>query len=218
MPVLSFVVLCLGQTGSAIPAGLGGIEGKVVDDQSGLPLAGARIMAEPDAAADGGKPFQTATDETGSFLLKELPPGPYVVAASKEQDYYPNTDAAAFAADLTALPRVLVRGGAVVHGVGIRLQKGGRLLGTILDYTTGEPVIASRILLSRADNPKLWISTGPDTHGNFAFVIPCQDFLMAVSAPGYSTWNLNRNQPTGPSVLRLKPESTEKLIIRLERE
>ena len=73
-------------------------------------------------APAAGKLTHTMADDNGKFFLP-LAPGPYVIAGSKEQDLYPNTDNAALAVALNALPKVLVVEGQPIRSVILRLEK-----------------------------------------------------------------------------------------------
>jgi hypothetical protein len=70
-----------------------------------------------------------------------------------------------FALDLDALPRVRVEEGKVIADVTVQLTKGGKLVGSISDFLNGQPLPDSRIRLSRIDDPRLFVSTGPDEAG-----------------------------------------------------
>jgi hypothetical protein len=139
--VLTLMALVVGLVGGwqseqPIRPGFGAVAGRVVDVQSGKPIAEAEVMAERDDTPGPGKIPHISADNAGNFFLTDLPPGTYVIAASKEQDNYPNTDSAAFAADLAALPRVSVREGQVTRGIKASLEKGGKMVGMIFDSQT----------------------------------------------------------------------------------
>jgi hypothetical protein len=197
--------------------GLGAVEGRVVDTQTERPVPGARVILEPDDAPASGKLMSVLSDAQGNFYANDVSPGKYVVPAAKEDENYPNADHAAFAADLTALPRVLVREGEVTRGVVIRMEKGGKLLGLVLDAQTRQPMVASRIRLTRIDDPRLWIEAGPDETGHFQFVVPTRPFRLVVSAPGYRTWNFRGGGEGQSEVLLLKPESIQNVPVMLEK-
>jgi len=223
MLVITFVSL-LGvfsvawQSDQTIQPGFGAVAGRVIDVKSGKPIAEAEVMAERDDAVGSGKVPHTITDSMGSFFLTDLPPGMSIIAASKEQDNYPDTDNAAFAAKLATLPKVSVQEGAVTRGIVVSLEKGGKLVGMILDSQTREPVRGSHIRLSRADNPKLWLRTGPDLKGRFELVIPSRPFHLEVSASGYRPWVFAGSSLNHEETLLVRPEVTKELVIELEKE
>jgi len=196
-----------------LPPSFGVVQGRVVDEL-GKPLAGARVYAEPVDVRDSptGKLHFVMTKDDGDFTLEQVAPGMNVICASKEEAFYPDTGAAALATDLTALPRVRVKEGGLTPGVTVVLTKGGKLTGSILNSLNGEPVKNSRIRLSRSDDPRLYISTGPDEQARFQFVVPSKAFRLQVTAPGYKTWNSDDH---GAAIL-VQPESTKELSIRLQ--
>lgn len=223
--VLLALFLCVGELGIAgkqNPIGIGGVgtvEGRVIDWSTGDPVPNARVVVEPDEVESGGgsKVRSAATNGVGAFSF-EVSPGAYVIAASKPQDYYPDTDAAAFASHLEALPKISIREGQTISNIVARIEKGARLIGTIYDKRTGQPIVESRIRLSRVDNPKLWIETGPDIHGYFELVIPARPFKMEVSASGYKKWIFQGQSFTGlGGVLQVKPKTIFELPVALER-
>jgi hypothetical protein len=216
LPVVIVVLGHAAQSAQSVPSGLGSVEGQVVDASTGVPIAKATVIAEPDDPPAAGKLAHALADDGGRFLL-DLAPGSYVIAGSKEQDFYPNTDNAALAVDLNALPKVLVGEGRPVRGVILRLEKGAKLKGSIVSSRTHEPVITSRILLTRADNTKLWMSTGPDLHGRFELTIPICPFKLQVTAPGYRPWIFREPDPNREfEVLQLSQESTKEMPIQMD--
>jgi hypothetical protein len=218
LPALALLVVLAAlsvalQSDQTIPAGFGAVAGEVIDARTRKPIADATVVAERDDIEGSSKVPHATTDEEGKFFLSEVPPGRYVMAASKEQDYYPDIDNAAFAVDLAALPKVSVRAGQVTGGVVVPVEKGGKLLGVIQDSRTRAPVVSALIRVSRVDNPKLWLRTGPDIHGHFELVIPDCPFNLEVTAAGYRRWTFDQK---GREVLQVKPETTKELLILLE--
>jgi Carboxypeptidase regulatory-like domain len=195
-----------------VPSSFGAVQGRVIDEL-GKPLADARVYAESVDGRDAtGKLRFVTTKEDGDFMLEQVAPGMNVICASKEEAFYPDTGAAALATDLSALPRVQVQEGKLTRGVTVRLTKGGKLIGSILDSINSEPVKNSRIRLSRTDDPSLYISTGPDEEARFEFVVPSKTFRLQVTALGYKAWNSDDH---GGAIL-VQPEFTKEFTIRLE--
>ena len=193
----------------SIPAGFGAVQGRVLDEL-GKTLSGARVYADPVNVKDApiGKVRFVTTSEEGDFILEQVVPGVNVICAAKEEAFYPDTGAAALATDPAALPRVRVEEGKLTPSVTVRLTKGGKLMGSILDSVNGQPVKDARIRLSRGDDPRLYISTGPDEQARFEFVVPSKPFRFTVEAKGYKPWRTD-------GLLILKPEETRSLSIRL---
>jgi len=203
--------------GVAVPGiaqGFGAVQGKVVNEL-GKPLPGAKVFADPVDVKNVpiGKLRFTTTNDDGDFTLEHVVPGVNLVCAAKEEAFYPDTCAAALATDLSALPRVRIEDGKLTRGVKVRLSKGGKLRGRILDSRTGQPLKNSRIHLSRSNDPRLYISAGPDEKARFEFVIPSKPFRVEVSASGYKTWNSDHH---GGAIL-VQAESTKEITIRLQR-
>jgi 5-hydroxyisourate hydrolase-like protein (transthyretin family) len=196
------------------PSGYGAVRGKVVDEL-GKPLSGVKVYAEPVKAEDAltGKLLFVTTNENGDFTLEQVVTGENVICASKEEAFYPDTGAAVLATDVSALPRVHVEEGKVTPSVTVRISKGGKLIGSILDSLSGQPVKDSRIRLTRGDDPRLYMSTGPDEQARFEFVVPSKPFRLEVTASGYKTW---RSDDHGGPILA-EPESTKEFSIRLQR-
>lgn len=203
--------------GQTLSSESGSVEGKVIDERTEQPIANATVTAWPEQGS-AAKLINALTDGRGKFVLEGLPTGRCEIAAAKEQDWYPDTGDAALGHGFGSLPKVLIHVGKIVHDVMIRLEKGGRVVGTVLDAQTHEPVVNSQLRLSRADKPKLWTSIDPDERGYFQIVVPSADLQLEVSAPGYRKWILAEAQPNGRNVLRVSQESTERLSIQLERE
>ncbi|SRR5229473_3059954 len=194
--------------------GYGAVQGRVVDELGKL-LPGAKVYAEPVKVegAPSGKLLFVTTNENGEFTLAQVVPGENVICASKEEAFYPDTGAAALTTDLRALPRVRVEEGKVTPSITVRITKGGKLIGSILDSLNGQPVKDSRIRLTRGDDPRLYISTGPDEQARFEFVVPSKPFRLEVTANGYKTW---RSDDRGGLILA-EPGATKEYSIRLQK-
>ena len=199
--------------------GFGAVAGQVIDSRSKQPVADATVLAERDDVDGADKIPHATTDEGGRFFMNDVPPGQYVIAASKEQDNYPNADSRALAADLAVLPKISVREGETTSAITVPVEKGGRLRGVIMDSQTRAPVVQSIIRLTRADNTRLWLRTGPDINGHFQFVVPARPFFLEVSAIGYGLWTFQGNLGReGKGALQVAAESTKELTIVLEKQ
>lgn len=220
---VGLIVLLLGTfeyaPATQAPSALGTVKGKVIDSDTQQPVTGARVEAESEEGSVGNWPPNTTTDARGEFVLKRLPPGTYVLAASKEVDFYPDSDTAAFESGVITLPHVSIHEGEVVRDVVIAIKKGGRLVGAIRDAHTGAPIINSSIRLARADNSKLWISIGPDSRGIFNIAIPAAvKFAVEVSAPKYHKWTSSDSRPNGFDMVEAGTEATTRLTVLLTKD
>ncbi|HEY6766412.1 MAG TPA: carboxypeptidase-like regulatory domain-containing protein [Candidatus Sulfotelmatobacter sp.] len=205
------------QSEERISPGFGAVAGQVVDSRTRQPVAEATVVAERDDIEGADKIPHATTDAEGKFFITDVIPGRYVIAASKEQDNYPDADSAAFAADLAALPKVSVREGEVTRAITVPIEKGGKLRGVVIDSQTHAPVVQSLIRLTRVDNTKLWLRTGPDINGHFQLVVPARPFYLEVSATDYRSWTFAGNG-RGKEPLQVEPEATRELTVLLEKE
>jgi hypothetical protein len=196
-------------------SGYGSVQGRVVDEL-GKSVSGAKVYAEPVNAegAPTGKLLFVTTNQNGDFTLEQVQSGENVICASKEEAFYPDTGAAALTTDLNAAPRVRVEEDKLTSGIIVQITKGGKLVGSILDSLSGQPVKNSRIRLTRGDDPRLYISTGPDEQAHFEFVVPSKPFRLEVTASGYKTW---KSDDHGGSQIVAQPQSIREFNIRLQK-
>ncbi len=149
------IVVLLVSVGSALGYGQdlsresGSIEGKVVDAGTERPIANATVTAWPEEGS-AAKLVSADTDEQGKFVLEGLPAGQYEIAAAKEQEWYPDTGVSALGHDFVSLPKVVIHGGKIVHDVIVRVEKGGRVAGTVFDAQTHEPIVNSQLRSGRS--------------------------------------------------------------------
>jgi hypothetical protein len=203
--------LLMQNTGTTAVEAFGTVQGRVIDEH-GEPLPGAKVYADPVEVKDVriGKMRFFITKDDGTFTLEQVVPGLNLICASKEEALFPDTGAAAFAVNLEMLPRVRVEQGKLTAGVTVQLTKGGKLSGSISDSLSGQPVTDSRIHLSRIDDPRLFVSTGPDETGHFEFVVPSKPFRLQVTASGYRT-----HEHVGE--ILVERASTKEITVRLQR-
>lgn len=125
-------------------AGTGSIAGRVVVDDTGRPLRGARVSVE---GASLRAPRAVITNDEGRFAFTGLPAGEFTVAASKvgyvtwthgqTKPSRPGT-------------RVRVAEGGRVEGLVLRLPRGAVITGTIRDEA-GDPAAATDVRVVRWD-------------------------------------------------------------------
>ena len=157
----------------------GRIEGRVVDPR-GRPIAGALVRAfgeqataaapgtdslgvtdgpVPPISAAGGSSLafigQATTAPDGVFLLGNLQPGPYTVAAS-HKDFAP-----------AAIEQVRVDGGATRSGVRITMERGAELVGRVVD-DRGDGLESIPVELRAAEErmPRMTVTS---SDGSFSF-------------------------------------------------
>jgi hypothetical protein len=148
---------------------LGAIEGQVVD-LDGAPLQGVTVAAHDDE----GRPSIAAvpvslTDADGHFRLASVTPGWVRLTTSKQEDGYSDTLwLALVGADYAVPPVVFVGEGETTSNVVVRIgPKCGKLVGRVVDASTGKPLLGPQLKLSREDTPEDWMMRGPDEDGTF---------------------------------------------------
>ncbi|HEV7858392.1 MAG TPA: carboxypeptidase regulatory-like domain-containing protein [Pyrinomonadaceae bacterium] len=200
----------------------GGIEGRVVD-VTGNPIAGALVNAlyvnQPGQSKPGEAPAMARSDEFGRFFLNDLRAGTYLLYAGKEEDGYLSSFFPFFITDSgTATPRVSVFERQITQNVVLQLgAKAARLVGRILDAETTRPIERAEIMLSREDNPKNFILTGPNKAGGiFQLQVPSVPFRIKVSARGYQDWYYGSDGTREHAApIQLIPNTTKELIVNL---
>lgn len=136
-----------------IPVGAqseGAITGTVKDAVSGEPLEDIRVIADGSAAY--GADY---TDDQGTFLIGDLPPGDYRVAAGNwvDMDYsvwaaywWPGAD------NYWDAGEVQVLAGQTTTGIDLALSYGGVVTGTITDAWTGESPMMEYIAIEKMEH------------------------------------------------------------------
>lgn len=199
----------------------GAVQGMVVDE-NGRPAAHVRVepIAENGAPYIGRVPF-AITDDAGNFLLQQLPPGENRLFAVFTEGGYPDGRSGIFAGDLSLYQTVNIEPEATIKGVVLRLPRKGAVFRVhILDSSSGEPVLTSRIRITRPDVPKAFYESGPDRQGQFEIVLlPDVAFRVEIRAANYQAWKYSEVNSEGnqSSNLILKAETTRNITVKLER-
>jgi len=112
------------------------------------------------------------------------------MTTSKPEDGFPNTMwSVTVGPNDTEPPEVFVGAGVTTKEVVIRLgPRDGKLTGTILEASTGKPLLTARLRLAREDMPEGWLTTGPDEKGHFVFAVPDLPYSLEVTAPHFKSW------------------------------
>jgi len=195
----------------------GAIQGYVVD-ADGQPIVGARVFALPHVGGFPRPPETAVTTAKGEFLLTQAQVGANSVFASKNGDGYPDTTFAAFTDGVVSVPQVNVNAGSTAAGVVVELKKGGQLSGTVSDFQTKKPIVGAEIVISRADDPHLYVAFRSDTAGHFTMDVPARPFNVQISQPGYTTWENGELAPhsKGPPIC-VAPATRREFSMALKR-
>lgn len=132
----------------ATATGTASISGRVVDADTGTPLRRVTVGASPAPArpAQSGRMTVGETDDTGAYVLRNLPPGQYTVTVQRAgyvaQSYGQATPA-------SMLRRVSVEEGSRVTAIDFRLVRGGAITGRVVD-DGGEPAEGVAVQVMRA--------------------------------------------------------------------
>lgn len=196
----------------------GSIVGRVVNAE-GQPIAKARVTASLVEAKSRVESL-TETDEDGKFTIKDLAPGTYTLRVANEEEGYPPTDSEFYTDYSIIVPQVGVYGNRVTRDVLVQAgQKRAWLAGRVVDSVTGEPINDAIITFRRADNPKIFFSTGSNqtrVKGGFKLLAPNFPFTVTVSAPGYDDWHPETNGPQKlAGTLQLFSGETRELTVSL---
>jgi protocatechuate 3,4-dioxygenase beta subunit len=125
--LLLLITLLYAQTTPQVPNPLnnGAVEGNVIWASQTRPLEGIPVYLRRDGenAQDAQRRGVVVTDTTGHFLLKDIPPGEYVVV----------TDRRGYFREIETEIRITVTPRATVKDIAIRMIVGGNIIGRTLD-------------------------------------------------------------------------------------
>jgi Carboxypeptidase regulatory-like domain len=202
-----------------LPAGLGAISG-VVLDESGKPIAEARVYARiVDEPIHGGL-HSVLTDKKGNFLLDRVLPGLNAVHAFKEEDGYPDTFFAVYyATNPSAVPRVTVFDGQVANVV---IQLGPKATNVALDVSdsdSGDQISGASVELSNAEDPSIYVSLScrEDRQGKCHVLIPAQPIRVKMKKQGYEDRDITEEITSQVLGASLQASEKREIAIRLRR-
>jgi hypothetical protein len=128
-----------------VPADPAAFSGRVLEDGTGAPIAGAQVTLNPLRPGPPVPPFsrpRTATaDQTGRYEFVDLEPGRYRVNAQKVGFAMPLGNA-------SGVQQFELKSGERREGIDVRLQRGGVIAGRVLDGS-GEPLADARVMAWR---------------------------------------------------------------------
>lgn len=183
---------------------IGTISGIVLDD-SGLPLAGASVEAEPEGILVRAR-APVVTDKLGQFTITKLPLKTYKIYVSKPSEFYPDMGFAFYSRSVT---NVVLQGNTQNVELVIRLgPRAGRISGQTVDRLTGSPIPAT-FRMSRKDDTKAWYAVSQPA--DFQLLLPTDTAVtLQVEARGYKPWII--------SDVRLQAKEARTLRIELDPE
>ena len=117
------------------------ISGRIVEEGSGVPVAGAQVVLFPARPGPAALPFRdrpktATTDPDGRYTFEDVEPGRYRISVQKT----------GYALHLVpGLPEIDLTAGERHETAEVRLQRGGVIAGRVLDES-GEPVVNARVM------------------------------------------------------------------------
>lgn len=192
----------------------GTIEGTVTDF-AGLPVPNATVYV-----LQNGRTPASVSDTKGNFVLTNVAIGKQRVFAYKESDNYPNPVWSFYgdAHSQEGFPLVTVRENGPSRNVIVRLgPKSARLLMTVSDARTKEPVSGAAVLLNHEGKPKTLFNPGAvGPSGELTVLIPVGvPVKLKVTAEGYQTWNYRDRNSKPPDAIQLKTGESKSMKIEL---
>ena len=198
----------------------GTITGTVLDE-NGQPFKRVQVCTymrdapEGSKAARGDCPAAT-TDEAGQFRIDHVAMGATSVEAIKPEDGYIAFAGTSVSKEVTLTPNQ--SSATVVLRLG---PKAGRLLPSVTDKFTGEPIIDFEVrwTIFDPDAPNISSSGGQGiSHGIRGAIVPPEKYLvLTISAPGYKQWIYrDPSDPSRPAFLRLQAGEEKELTVELE--
>ncbi|MBN2410344.1 carboxypeptidase regulatory-like domain-containing protein [candidate division KSB1 bacterium] len=116
----------------------GGISGTVIDENSQLPIAGARVNAFYEGRIKGdGRFFSVLTGTDGTYSFDAIPPGDYMIAAKADSylvEFWQEADSVGSATPVT------VESGKLNDEIDFTLVAGGQIGGRVLNAKDNTPL------------------------------------------------------------------------------
>jgi len=157
------------------------ISGTVVDQETGEPIFGARVIAFPEAYF--ARPYIAFTDSNGVYEIKNVRPGTYLIKATAEgylPEFYEE------APDRQSATPVVVEAGDVITGIDFTLTKGGAISGVVLSELTTEPIPRAVVTAICLDYSfQKWAFS--DSTGHYRITgLPAGNYIVMANARGYA--------------------------------
>jgi Carboxypeptidase regulatory-like domain len=150
-------------------------------------------------------------DSRGRFKIS-LPPGRYKIHAKDDVDGYPDP-VYLLNADSTAIfPEITVEEKDNSYVRVILGNRGGVLVGDLVDKESRDPVPHGKVTISDARNAKAYVEVFADASGHFQFPVPSKPLLLSATATGYSTTRFG-----GGTELTLAAGERREIVFELQR-
>jgi hypothetical protein len=199
---------------SALGQGAGSIRGIVVNEE-GIPMKGTTVHAGNNRPL-GGRVPTALTDETGHFLIQDVPFDQYEVTGYNEGEDYPELDGVwLFFYKRPSWPKVNLTARDPAATVEVRLgPKTSVLVGNISDAITGAPLSACAGF-SPISQPNS--RTAYPVTASYRLLIPSDaEVALKVWLEGYEPWYYpGTDRQSESTSMRLKPGEEKNVNIRL---
>lgn len=199
-------LLTCAQTNLQSP-GNGVIVGTVLNEEGQL-VNQARVCTSITSGDNTEINCRACTDKDGRFKIEHLKTGTYGVFAEKEEEGY---------TEWNQSPGQMVKITIERSSANVTIQlspRGGILIGSVKDKTSGKPVEAISVRYMDVDKGGGGFTRA---NGNFRMTVPtATDLVVAVSAEGYKSWIYTDPSDSSHPVLRLASGERKVLEIELE--
>ena len=150
----------------------GTISGKITNSTTGASAAGIIVVAQSNES--GSTPATTAAD--GTYIIKQLPPGQYIVALQPNQEVGKSWTA-------KAVENIGIAAGAAKAGIDLSLIPGVMLSGSVVAADDGSPIAGVPIGIFGPAHPRdggYDDNTSTDAAGHFAVRVPPGEQLVYI--------------------------------------
>jgi Carboxypeptidase regulatory-like domain len=169
------------------PPGTAVIKGRVIDAQTGNPLARARVRLQAP-----GNPAPVTTDQAGAFKITAIPAGS--VYLSVERNGYLGMRYPEAKKTLRAsIGQLVIEEGQVLEGLTVAMSRGGAITGRVVD-AHGEPaegiqIQLFRVVASGRGRPQQRMSTSTNDLGEFRLArIEPGGYLLRAQGRSTMSW------------------------------
>jgi hypothetical protein len=187
----------------------GGIAGIVLTEDGQL-ANGAKVCTSVRRGSNTHTNCLVPTDDEGRFTVDHLPYGTYQVFAINEADGY-SIDNQSPGQDVSVTAEL------PWSNVTIRQHdRGGVLVGTVIDKTTGRKIDKADIQYTAIDTGDLF-GSATILRGQFRVAVPSDsDLLIVVMSKGYRGWVYTDESTSSRPVLRIGRGEQKQLVIELD--